>query len=138
MVLKLMVPLIAAIGAGFLAVAFYRRRNPQAVVTPRAGARLGALCGILCSGMAAILLPVRVAVMHEGGAIRDSLLEAIQQTSTRYSDPQFQATLDFWRSSTGLGMMLACLVLFGVVALVILGAVGGALGGATLGRRSRD
>jgi hypothetical protein len=137
MVLKLMVPLIAALGAGFLAVAFYRRRHPEAAISPRAGARLGALCGILCSGMTAILLPVRVAFMHEGGAIRDTLLDAIRQTAARYPDPQFQATLDFWRSSTGLGLMLACLAVFGVIALVILGALGGALGGATLGRRNR-
>jgi hypothetical protein len=136
MVLKLMVPPVAALGAGFLAVAFYRRRNPEMTVSARAGARLGALCGVVCSGMTAILLPLRVAILHEGGAIRDTLLDLIRQSATRYPDQQFQAALDFWRSSAGLGILLACMAIFGVVVLVILGAIGGALGGVMLGRRS--
>jgi RNA polymerase subunit RPABC4/transcription elongation factor Spt4 len=138
MVLKLMMPLIAAVGAGFLAVAFYRSRNPGAAVSPRAGARLGALSGVLCSAITAILLPLRIALLHEGGEIRDTLLESLRRTAARYPDPQFQATLDFWRSPTGLGLMLACLAVFCVVSLVALGALGGALGGAVLGRRNRN
>jgi hypothetical protein len=135
-VLKLMVPLIAAIGAGFLAVAFYRRRNPEVAVNARSGARLGAVCGVMCSGMTAVLLPVRIAILHEGGAIRDTLLDLIRQTAARYPDQQFQAALDFWRSPAGLGILLACMAVFGVVVLVLLGAIGGALGGVTVGRRS--
>jgi RNA polymerase subunit RPABC4/transcription elongation factor Spt4 len=138
MVLKLMMPLLAALGTGFLAVAFYRSRNPGVAVTARAGARLGALSGVLCSGITALLLPLRVALFHEGGAIRDALLENLQRTAARYPDPQFQATLDFWRTSTGLGLMLACMAIFCVVSLILLGALGGTLGGAILNRRNRS
>src|ERR1700740_670702 len=45
MVLKLVVPLIAAIGAGFLAVALYRRHNLETGMNARVGARIGAICG---------------------------------------------------------------------------------------------
>jgi hypothetical protein len=138
MVLKLMVPLIAGIGAGFLAVALYRRRNPHIVMGPRTGARLGAICGLLCSGMTAILLPVRVIILHEGGEIRDKLLEGVQKSATKYPDPQFQATLDFFRSPAGLAFMLALTLIAGLVILVILASLGGALGGAVLARRDRS
>lgn len=138
MVLKLMIPLIAGIGAGFLAVAFYRRRNPHIAVRPRDGARLGAICGLFCSGMMAILLPLRIAILHEGPEIRDSLLEGIQKSAARYPDPQLQTTLDFLRSPTGLAVMLAFALILGLVILVILGSLGGALGGAALGRRDRN
>lgn len=137
MVLKLMVPLIAAIGAGFLAVAFYRRWNPHIGVGPRQGARLGAICGLLCSGMTAILLPVRIAILHEGAEVRDALLEGIQKSAVKYPDPQFQASLDFFRSPAGLAFLLAFALIAGLVILVILGSLGGALGGAVLGRRDR-
>ena len=136
-VLKLMVPVIAAIGAGFLAVAFYRRRNPQIMVGPRQGARLGAICGLFCSGMMAVLLPLRVAVLHEGAEIHDALLEAVRQSAARNSDPQVQAALDFMRSPAGLAFMLALLLILGLVMLVLLGSLGGVLGGAVLGRRDR-
>lgn len=137
MVLKLMVPLIAAIGAGFLAVAFYRRRNPQILIGPRQGARLGATCGLFCSGIMAVLLPLRVAILHEGAEIREALLEAVRQSAARYSDPQFQPTLDFLRSPAGLAFMVALFLIFGLFVLVLLGSLGGALGGAVLGRRDR-
>ena len=53
--LKLINPLIAGIGAGFLAVALYRRRNPQIAVRARSGARIGAIAGFFCAGASGIL-----------------------------------------------------------------------------------
>ena len=138
MVLKLMVPLIAGLGAGFLAVAFYRQRNPLIAIRPGTGARLGALCGLFCSGMTAILEAFRVLVFRETDEIRRSMLDAIQQQATRYSDPQYQAGLDFMRSPAGLIFMMVCLLFFAFLLFLVLGTLGGALGGAILGRRGRD
>jgi hypothetical protein len=137
-VLKLMVPLIAVIAAGFLAVAFYRRNLPGVVVRAGTGARLGALCGLFCSAMTAVLLALRVALLHEWAEIRRVLLEGVQQTAARYSDPQFQPSLDFMRSPTGLIVMMAFLVIFASLAFLLLGTLGGALGGAWLGRQDRS
>ena len=138
MVLKLMVPLIAAIGAGFLAVILYRRRNPEIALRVRTGARLGALCGFFCFGMSAVLAALRVALLHEGDEIRRAMFEALQQQAVRYSDPQFQSSMEFIRSPAGLIFMTVFLLMFAFLFFLLMGAVGGALGGAAFGRRSRD
>ncbi len=138
MVSKLMVPLIAVLGAGFLAVALYRRRSPGVAVYAGAGARLGALCGLLCFGMTAAFEALGAVVLHKEGEIRKFLLDAIQQTAVRYPDPQFQASLDFMRSPAGLAFIMAFLLLFGLLVFFLLGSAGGALGGALLGRRNRQ
>jgi hypothetical protein len=138
MVFQLIVPVIAVLGAGFLAIALYRRRNPEIALHARTGARLGAICGFFCFGMTAILVALRVAILHEGGKIRATLLDVIQQQAARYSDPQFQPTLDFFRSPPGLLVMLVFSLIVGLVIFILLGMMGGALGGAGLGRRDRN
>jgi hypothetical protein len=137
MVFRLIVPVIAALGAGFLAVALYRRRNPEIAIHARTGARLGAVCGFFCFGMTAILAALRVAILHEGGKIRATLLDFIQQQSVRYPDPQSQPTLDFLRSPAGLLMMCVFSLVVGLIIFVLLGMLGGALGGVGLSRRDR-
>lgn len=138
MVLQLIVPVIAAIGAGFLAVALYRRRNPDIAIHARTGARLGAICGFFCFGMTAILAALRVAILHEGGKIRATLLDVIQQQSLRYPDPQLQTTLDFFRSPPGLLLMFVFSLIMALIVFILLGTLGGALGGAGLSRRDRS
>lgn len=138
MVLKLMAPLIAVVGAGFFAVAFYRRNSPGIMVGTGAGARLGALCGLFCSAMTAVLGALRLVLLHEGEEIRKFLLDMIQQTALRYPDPQHQADLELLRSPTGLVVMMIFILIAGFVLFLILGALGGALGGATLSRRDRS
>ena len=137
MVFKLIVPVIAAIGCGFLAVALYRRRNPGIAIHARTGARLGAICGLFCFGMTAILGALRVLILHEGGKIRATLLDAIQQASARSPDPQSQPALDFLRSPAGLLLMCVFYLIVGLIIFVLLGMLGGALGGAGLSGRDR-
>lgn len=137
MVFQLIVPVIAAVGAGFLGVALYRRRNPEIALHARTGARLGAICGFFCFGMTAILAALRVAILHEGGKIRATLLDVIQQQSVRYPDPQLQSTLDFFRSPPGLLLMLVFSLIVALIVFILLGMLGGALGGAGLSRRGR-
>ncbi|HTT19924.1 MAG TPA: hypothetical protein VMG82_13320 [Candidatus Sulfotelmatobacter sp.] len=137
MVFQLIVPVIAALGAGFLAVALYRRRNPEIAVHARTGARLGAICGFFCFGMTATLAALRVAILHEGGKIRATLLDVIQQQAARYPDPQFQPTLEFFRAPAGLLVMLVFSLIAGLIIFILLGMLGGALGGVGLSRRDR-
>jgi len=137
MVFQLIVPVIAALGAGFLAVALYRRRNPEIAVHARTGARLGAICGFFCFGMTAIFAALRVAILHEGSKIRATLLDVIQQQAARYPDPQFQPTLEFFRSPAGLLVMLVFSLIVGLIIFILLGMLGGALGGVGLRRRDR-
>ena len=144
-VAKLIVPLIAVIGAGFLAVALYRRRNPEMAMQARTGARMGATCGFFCFCMTAILGALRVAILHEVGEVRAAIgemqaavLQAFQQQSSRYSAQQLQDYLDFVRSPTGLVVLIVGLVIFLLIMFILLGMLGGILGGAGLGRRNRS
>jgi len=138
MVLRLIVPVVAVIGAGFLAVALYRRRNPEIALRARTGARLGGVCGFFCGGMTAILGTLRVAILHEGGKIRAFLLDVVQQQSGRSAEPEFQASLDFFRSPTGLVVMLVFFFIVALILFILMGMLGGALGGVGTGRRDRS
>jgi hypothetical protein len=145
MVLRLIVPIIAVIGAGFLAVALYRRRNPEIALRARTGARLGAVCGFFCFGITAILGALRVSILHEGaqvraavGEIRAALLQNLQQQASRYSAQQLQQSLDFVRSPTGLVLMLVFFFIVALILCILIGMLGGALGGVGMGRRDRS
>ncbi len=137
-VLKLMVPLIAAIGAGFLAVALYRRQHPYLSLSAGVGARIGALAGAIGGAMTSVLVAIKLAIFHEFGGIRQQMLDAVQQQAARYSDPQLQPTIDFLKSSGGLVLMVACGLVFVVATFFLLGTIGGAIGGAAFGRRNKN
>ena len=138
MVFRLIHPIIAVVGAGFLAVALYRRRNPEIVVRVRTGARLGAICGFFCAGMTAMFAALRVAILHEGGPIRADLVKAIDQQVALHSDPQSLTVLNFLRSPAGLLLFLVFVLIVSMIMLILLGMLGGALGGAGLNRRDRS
>lgn len=128
-------PFVAALGVGFLAVAFSRRRALG--IRSGAGARLGALGGILFFGMSTILQLLAVAVLHKSAEIRSEMLDKVQQAAARYPGPEGQAFVDFVRTPNGFAIMLAVSIMFGLVAFIVLGGCGGALGAALLGRRDR-
>jgi hypothetical protein len=130
-------PFVAALGTGFLAVAFSRRRDPGTLIRSGAGARLGALSGLLFFGMSTVLETLAVTVLHKGAEIRSEMLDKVQQAATRYPGPEVQPFLDFVKSPDGFAIMMVASVIFGLVAFIILGSCGGALGAALLGRRER-
>ncbi len=137
-ILKLMVPLIAAIGAGFLAVALYRRQHPYLSLSAGVGARIGALAGAIGGAMTSVLAAIKLAIFHEFGGIRQQMLDAVQQQAARYSDPQLQPTIDFLKSPGGLILMVTCGLVFVIATFFLLGTIGGAIGGAAFGRRKKD
>jgi hypothetical protein len=137
MALGLMVPFLAVAGAGFLAVGFYRRRHPGALIKPGAGARLGAVSGLLCFGMSAVLEALSLAIFPKGAVLREKMLEAIQQTASHTTDPQAVAMLDYLKSPGGMAVMMVFVLIFAFVAFVALSSLGGALGGIVLGRANR-
>jgi hypothetical protein len=137
MALGLMVPLLAVLGAGFLAVILHHRMNPAWSLTARSGAQLGAVCGLFFFGISAVFETLAVALFHTGGQVRQKMLEALQQAASRTTDPQVQAAFDRLRTPEGLAAML----ILGMVVLFLVsiagGSVAGALTGAFLGRRKR-
>jgi hypothetical protein len=128
---------LGMIAAGVLAVLFYRRRNPGAGLSPGMGARLGALSGMLGFGIFAVFTSVEVLVFHSGGQLRAALLEAVQQSASRASDPQAQQLLDYLKSPPGLALVMVLGLALMFVVFLILSSLGGALGAMLLRHRNR-
>jgi hypothetical protein len=131
-------PFVAMLGAGILAVTFSRRRSPEVVLKAGTGARLGAISGLFCFGLFAMLEALRVAVFQEGPELRTAMLQAIQQAATKANDPQVTAALDYFKSPPGMVVLLLFAVVSVFFASIILGSIGGALAGAFLGGRDRS
>jgi hypothetical protein len=128
-------PFVAALGVGFLAVAFSRRRTPG--IRSGTGAKLGAFSGLLFFGMSTVLQMLAVAVLHKSAEIRSQMLDKVQEAAARYPGPQGQAFIDFVKTPNGFAFMLVASIMFGLLAFIVLGSCGGALGAAVLGRRDR-
>ena len=131
-------PLVAMLVVGFLAVVFYRQGRPGVSLTTGAGAKLGALSGLLWFAMSSILEAGVVLVLHKGAEIRQSLLTSIDQFASRTSDPQALAVFDRFKTPDGIEFLMVAGLIVGFLASVALGALGGALGGSVLGRRHQN
>jgi len=129
---------VAMFSVGFLAVVFYRQGQPSFEVRAWTGARLGALSGLLWFATSCILEAIIVLVMHKGPEIHKALLDAIDQAATRTADPQVLAMFDRLKSPDGLEFLLIFFVIFGFFCAIVLGAAGGALSGAVMGRRNKN
>ena len=130
-------PFVAALSAGFLAVAFSRRRGSGTLIRSGSGARLGAICGLMFFAMSTVLQLFAVAVLHKGAEIRSEMLDKVQQAAARYPGPEVQPFLDFAKTPDGFATIMVGSVMFGLVAFIVLGSCGGALGAALLGRHDR-
>ena len=128
-------PFVAALGTGSLAVAFSRRQG--ALIRPAVGARIGAFSGLLLFGISTIFEVLAVVLLHKGAEIRGEMMDKLQQVAVRYPGPQVEPFLDFVKSPAGFAFMLGASLIFGLVAFVTLGSLGGALSAALLGWRDR-
>jgi hypothetical protein len=130
-------PFVGALGAGFLAATFSQRRSPGTAIRPAAGAKLGAFGGLLLFGISTILETLAVVLLHKGAEIRSQMMEKIQQAAARYPGPQVEPFLEFVKSPGGFAFMMVASLIFGLMAFVILGGLGGAVSAAFSGRRGR-
>jgi hypothetical protein len=120
--------------AGILSVIFYRWRSPGSTLTPGAGARLGAMSGLL--GFVIFLLFAAISASVAGGAeLRKTLAQAVEQSASRAADPQSQRVLEFLRTPQGLAAVMIAGLAFAFVAFLILTSLGGALGAFLLRRK---
>jgi hypothetical protein len=135
MTLGLMVPLLAALGASFLAVNLYHRSNPAWLVNARSGSRIGAVCGMLFFLIGAVLETLAVAITHSGSQVREKMIEALQTAASRSNDPQVQAAFDQLKTPEGIALMLVLGMMVLFVVSIAAGGLAGALTGAFIGRR---
>jgi hypothetical protein len=129
---------LGMMSAGVLAVLFYRRRSPGSTLSPGIGARLGLVSGVLGFAIFAVFTAVEMLLFHSGGQLRTALLEAVQQSALRTSDPQAQQFLSYLKSPPGLAlvMVLGLVVMF--LAFLIFSSLGGALAAALQRRKERS
>lgn len=131
-------PFVAMLSVGFLAVVFYRQRQPGTVITAATGARIGAFSGLLWFAVSSILEALIVLLLHKGPEIRNALVAKIQQAASQTSDPQTLAVFDRFRTPGGLEFLMIVGVIFAFFASIVLAGLGGTLGGAILSRRGKN
>lgn len=132
--------IIAGIGmlsAGFLAVVFYRRRRPGAIVGAAFGSVLGVISGTFAFVFSVGLEVLAAAVLRNNDEVRGKLLDFLKQVSQRTTDPQVLATLDYFKSPNNETSLILFFLFCLLFAFVIFSGIGGALGGALMGRRNR-
>lgn len=122
---------------GILAVLFYKRRSPLSDITPGMGAKIGAASGALGFGLFAIFTAVEVLVFHSGGQLRTALLEAIQQSAARSSEPQAQQAIEYLKSPAGLALMMGLGLVLVLIMFLLLSSLGGAIAAAMSRRKGR-
>jgi hypothetical protein len=84
--------------------------------------------------MSTIIETLVVLVLHKGPEIRSELMDKVQQAAARYPGPQVEPFLEFVKSPGGFAFMMVASLVFGLVAFLILGGLGGVVS-AALGRR---
>jgi len=138
----LMLPLAAfgfgMLAAGALTVVFYRRQRPETEVTPAAGAKLGAVSGVLGFAVLAILMAVGMSLFHMGDELRATFLDTLQQSAAHSASPEAQQLVQFFKSPAGFAAMLVAALVVMFLAFIIFSSLGGALGAALLRRKNRS
>lgn len=138
----LVVPLgafgLSMLAAGGLSVILYHRRHPEASLTPGMGARLGAVSGAMGFGIFAVVSAVATLAFGAGGQLRAAMLQAVEQSAARSSDPQAQQVVEFLKTPQGLTVILIAGMVFMFVAFLALSSLGGALGAILLRRKNRS
>jgi hypothetical protein len=131
-------PFVAMFSAGFLAVVFYRQRARGIAVKPARGSGIGALAGLLWFAMSSVVETLIVIFLHKGAELRNAILEKLQQLSSQTSDPQVLAMFARLKTPGGLEFLMLSSLVFAFLASIVLAGLGGAVGGAILGRGGRS
>jgi hypothetical protein len=130
---------VAMLAAGFLAVIFNGQRRSGIPLRASEAAKLGALAGILCSGVLSLLMAFAVTVPDARSKMQDQYIESAQKFAAWFpADSNLQALIDQLRTPRGFAMVLieTCVVLF-LLSIVVAG-LGGILGRTILSRRDRS
>ena len=126
--LVLLVSWCCILGAGGVAVRFYRRRRPQVPIYPGMGARLGAVCGLLGFFFYSVPQVLRLVFFHFGGSVREAMRKAIEQSAAQSPDPKAQEMMRNLMSPGALAAFITVLVVLFLLIFLVLACLGGAIG----------
>ncbi len=127
--------LLWVLGAGLVSVAFYRRRVPNAVLTPGLGARIGAVSGLFGFGIFAVIFALEMLASRGSGKLRRMLEEVIHQAAARNPDPRAQEAVQQMMTPAGLAFLITFMLVLFLVVFLLLSSAGGAVGAWLLGKK---
>ncbi len=134
-----MIPIAAfllwLVAGGVLGVAMYRRRVPQAALTPGLGARIGVVTGLFGFGVFAFLFGLDLLVSRGSGHLRQMLQQVMEQAAARSGDPAAQRAMQQMMTPAGLAMLITIVLVLFLACFLALSSLGGALGVWLLGRK---
>ena len=129
--ISMILPFVAIVLTGALAVFFYRREN--GFTLPAAlGSRLGGAAGVVTFAISALMLTIRIFVFHGQQRYIDSLMQIARALGINAADPDFQAGIHNLFTPAGLAMTFFSWMLI----TLVLASVGGALASTFLRRRN--
>ena len=118
--------------AGAVAVALYARRSPLPL-TPKMGARIGMTGGLF--GWLAVVGVLGMEIALGGRGIVSMLREQLQQQIANYPNQAAQQYMSWLTTSRGLMLILAFGLLIVLVVALVCGALGGALAAWMMAKR---
>jgi hypothetical protein len=128
---------LGMLAAGAMAAYFYHRRSPASELTAGIGAKLGALSGVFGFSIFAIFAAA-ITLLAGTQKLRDTLLQAVNQSAARTTDPQTLQAFEYFKTPPGLAIILVIGLVFLFLMFLVLSTVGGALGAAWIRRRRRS
>jgi hypothetical protein len=122
--------------AGTLSVRFFRKGAFDQHVPPRLGFRLGALSGLLLSGMLVLMITLSIAAQGGNDQIREHTLEALRHYQATHPDPQAQQIYQAFQTPQGFVVFTLFGMLFLCIIIVVLSGLAGLVSAALWQRRS--
>ena len=117
-----MIPVLGIVLTGSLAVYFYRR-DKGSFPAVRVGWRVGAAAGVVAFAINALLLVIRIVLLHGQQQYIESVTKLAQMVGYNAADPDIQAGIHNLVTPAG----MAFTFFFGMIFTVALAALGGAL-----------
>ncbi|MBZ5575821.1 MAG: zinc ribbon domain-containing protein [Acidobacteriia bacterium] len=124
-----LVNLVMWVAAGFFAVFFYRRRT-GALLSVRAGVRMGWMTGVLSFAITIVIFTATVLPQALSGGIA----QIFQSQFKNATDPNVQEALKMFESGGGLAFLLVLTLFMLFVFITGLSVAGGALGAKVVGQ----
>ncbi len=116
---------LGMVGAGVLAILFYRRRVPGVNPTMSQGAGLGAITGLLAFLFFSAFVAIELLSGSMRAQFRQAALDAIQHAAERSADPQAQQVIEFFKTPSGFALMFIMGALVVAVLFVVLSGLAG-------------
>ena len=126
---------IGILVGAFFSVFFYKRRA-GGTVNPSLGAQLGLISGAIGFALFAVLGSLALWASKSGGGLRQEVMRQLEQAAAQYP-AQAQQALDYLKSAQGWGLFVALLTIFMLILFLVFSTIGGAAGGALLGKKNR-